>query len=294
MYCLFLLLISACEVEQVDEAPASYRYLFLGHTYDHHGEGRRVDQRLERLDPSAFDRIILGGDICSEATQEYATLAYIDSLFDLGSPETYYIMGNHDGRNGNALWYHHFTERPSFYSTSERGLVTVALNTTLNPGNCEELDAQYALLKAVCDTISRASHLLVLHHHAIALDVPGIPHPWKWGNWPYIHWNAHCGSGDPSYMAAIYPLLLDVKRRGIEVICVMGDTGFRRKKVVALSDDGIHYLASGIDNSRYAREPAVLDTLPKDLVLLFEHRPAAHSLTWAFHDLDSLVQEHSR
>ena len=221
--------------------------------------------------------------------QRRSTLAYLDSLFDLDHPDTYYILGNHDARNGNHIWYLQFTQRPSFFTTSENGLVTIILNTTLNPGDCEALDAQYALLKSICDTISEASHLLLLHHHAISLDVPGIPHPWKMANWPYLHWDAHCQDQDPSYMSAIYPLLLQVKARGIEVVNVMGDTGFKVKKIEAVSDDGIHYLASGIDNSRYARNPQQMDTVPKDLVLIFEHQPRRRSFHWKFHDLDSLL-----
>ena len=41
--------------------------LFMGHTYDHHGKGERVDPRLEALDYALFHRVILGGDVCSEA-----------------------------------------------------------------------------------------------------------------------------------------------------------------------------------------------------------------------------------
>lgn len=287
-------MLSACSCGGQEDMSVTKRFLYLGHAYDHHGEGRRVDPRLENLDYSAFDRILLGGDLCSEAMQQRSTLAYLDSLFDLASPDTYYILGNHDARNGNHLWFHQFTQRPSFYTTSESGLVTLVLNTTLNPADCEQLDAQYELLKSVCDTIAEASHLLVLHHHAISLDVPGIPHPWKMANWPYLHWDANCDDQDPSYLVAIYPFLKQVHARGIEVINVMGDTGFRVKKVEAVSEDGIHYLASGIDNSRYAHNPSQLDTARRDLVLVFEHDSKARSLLWEFHDLDSLADAHPR
>ena len=286
------MLAAGCAGEPVQQEVR--QLLYIGHAYDHHAEGRRVDPRLESLDLSPFHTVILGGDVCAEAMQEYSTLAYIDSLFDLGSPRTHYTLGNHDARNENHTWLHQFTGRPTFYTTSEQGLVTIVLNTTLNPGDCELLDAQYAMLRAVCDTITEASHLLLLHHHAIALDVPGIPHPWDMANWPYIHWDANCHDADPSYMAAIYPLLLRVKARGIEVVDVSGDTGFRRKKVEAVSEDGIHYLGSGIDNSRYARDPAALDSVPPDLVLIFEHQPAKRRLTWAFRDLDSLLAAQKR
>jgi|GEM_PF-6127933 len=86
-----------------------FRIFFAGHTYDHHGLGKRVDPRLEKLDYNRYDRIVLGGDVCSEALQDYSTLEYLDHLFDLSNENTFYVIGNHDARNGNLDWHHRFT-----------------------------------------------------------------------------------------------------------------------------------------------------------------------------------------
>ena len=40
------------------------------------------------------------------------------------------------------------------------------------------------------------------------------------------------------------------------------------------------------------RDPARLDTLPKDRVLILQHDAANRRLSWGFHDLDSLVVAH--
>lgn len=286
---LFILALIGTENSLREEQPElSRRFFFVGHTYDHQGEGKRIDPRLEGLNFQQYDRIILGGDVCSEATQDRSTLSYLDSIFQLGSPNTYYVIGNHDARNGNLDWYQQFTRRRSFFVDSREGLVTVVLNTTLNPADCQALDDQYRMLKSVCDTISAASHLLIFHHHAIATRVPGIPDNWFYANWPYYHWDANCFAEDPSYMAAIYPLLTQVHDRGIEVVNISGDLGLHRKTMDTTSTDGIHYLACGIDNSRYARDPLRRDTMPKDSVLIFEHDPAKRELTWKFQDLDEL------
>ena len=296
---VFVSFLCGCSPDELDissnEHPSSsQRFLFMGHTYDHHGGGERVDPRLEELDYSKFDRVILGGDVCSEATQKYTTLEYLDGIFDLGSPNTYYVMGNHDARNGNWDWFQRFTERETYFVHSENGIVSVVLNTTLNPALCRDLNAQFRMLEQVCDTISEASHLMVFHHHAIATRVPGLPDNWSYSNWPYYYWDANCYSPDPSYLSAIYPLLLKVKQRGIEVINVCGDAGFNWKGMDTTSVDGIHYLASGIDNSRYRLDSLALDSAKKDKVLIFEHQVDERSLSWAFHDLDSLVEEHLR
>ncbi len=267
-------------------------FLFMGHTYDHHGNGERVDPRLEQLEYSNFDRVILGGDVCSEAMQKYSTLQYLDSIFDLGNPNTFYLLGNHDARNDNLDWYYRFTERRPYFVHSEKGVVSVVLNTTLNPAHCEDLDRQFKMLESVCDTISQASHLMILHHHAIATRVPGLPDNWAYSNWPYYYWDSNCYYSDPSYLTSIYPLLLKVKSRGIQVINVIGDTGFNGKGMDTISDDGIYYLASGIDNSRYRLDSLALASVAKDRVLIFQHNWRNRVLEWGFHDLDSLVVAH--
>lgn len=266
-----------------------FEFFFAGHAYDHHGLGQRVDSRLEQLDYSQYDRVVLGGDICSEALQEYSTLEYLDSIFDLSNENTFYVIGNHDARNGNLDWYHRFTKRKSYFHHSDQGVVSLVLNTTLNPAYCEDLDLQYDMLKEVCDTIRKASHLMIFHHHAIATDVPGLPDNWAYSNWPYYHWDANCFSPTPSYLQSIYPLLQSVKARGIEVINVIGDAGFNSKGMDMVSNDGIRYLSSGIDNSRFAGDSLALDSVAKDRVLIFTHLPEKRSLAWKFHDLDSLV-----
>lgn len=272
--------------------PDTLQYLFIGHAYDHFGDGKEVDPRLEGLDYSQFNEVVLGGDVCSEATQEYNTLAYLDNLFDLGDTNHHYVLGNHDARNENLLWIQKFTERPSYYVHSRAGIVWIILNTTFNARRCAELDAQYRMLESVCDTVSEASHLILLHHHAIATDVPGLPNNWYYANWPLYFWDSNCFDSDPSYLQTIYPMLLQVQSRGVEVLNVSGDLGFSRKKMDTTSTDGIRYLASGIDNSRYTNDSLALDSAAKDLVLIFEHVPQNRSLEWKFHDLDSIYNAH--
>lgn len=275
------------------ESPdAPDHFLFMGHTYDHHGLGERVDPRLEKLNYAQFDRVILGGDVCSEALQKYSTLEYLDSIYDLKDPNTFYVIGNHDARNGNLDWHNLFTQRKSYFVHSEKGIVSVVLNTTLNPANCRELDEQYKMLAKVCDTIEQASHLMIFHHHAIATRVPGLPDNWAYSNWPYYHWDANCYDADPSYLSTIYPLLQKVKAKEIEVVNVIGDAGFNSKGMDTTSVDGIHYLSSGIDNSRYQFDSLALIKAPKDQVLIFNHFFDQRRLVWQFHDLDSLVEVH--
>ncbi len=263
-------------------------YFFAGHLYDHKSDGRRVDPRIEALDFTRYERVVLGGDVCSEATRDLSTVRYLDSIFDLGSPNTYYVLGNHDARNGNLLWLRRRTGRKSYFTHSRDGIVSVVLNTTLNPADCAALNDQYRMLANVCDTISQSSHLLIFHHHAIATRVPGLPDNWYYANWPYYHWDSNCFSPDPSYLGSLYTLFLDVQARGIQVINVSGDLGFHRKTMDKTSTDGIRYLACGIDNTRYTGQEQSYGKAGKDSVLIFHHLPQQRELNWEFVPLNEL------
>jgi hypothetical protein len=290
-----LLLLSTDWQARIDDHPAgstsgdTLRFLFMGHTYDWQASGDQVDPRLEGLNYGRYHRIMLGGDVCSETLARYSTLEYLDSLFDLGSNRTHFVMGNHDARNENWEWYEEFTGRRTFSTDHEHGITFFVLNTTLNAGDCEQLDAQFRLLESICDTISASSHLLILQHHGVTQGVPGLPSSLlDYVNWALPYWDANCYMDPPYYVNAIYPMLVDVQQRGVQVITVFGDAGVREKGRTMQSTDGLYYISSGIDNSRYANDSLALDTVPKDKVLLFEHVPDDGDLSWRFLDLDSL------
>ena len=82
-FSLLVYLFYSCTPPQETEK----KYLFLGHPYDW-GDETKIDERLERLDWSAYEQIWLGGDVCSQTTKELSTYETI-SLFFLFSVYTY-------------------------------------------------------------------------------------------------------------------------------------------------------------------------------------------------------------
>ncbi|PCJ87487.1 MAG: hypothetical protein COA57_04745 [Flavobacteriales bacterium] len=264
------------------------RYIFLGHTYDWQADGSKVDPRIEQLEFSGYKRIWLGGDICSEASLKYSTVEYIVNLFNLSNPANHWSLGNHDIRNGNVEWIEELTKRKTYYAYERDGIVTINLNTNLTPADCENLNKQWVIIQNVCDTIKKSSHLFLLMHHGITDGVPGIPPPSTFGHSNLKYWNASCFDVESTFANAVYPLLLNVKSKGIEVFLIMGDAGTQSKEFHMPSADGIHFFASGINNSYYT-DPVELANAPKDKVLIFEHIPTEKKLEWKFHDLDSLL-----
>lgn len=270
------------------------RYLFVGHGYNWQPGYNRIDPRVTGLDWRRFDKKIFGGDLNSEALKYERYVRFMDSVFDLDSRNTMYVIGNHDGRNENFEYYHQYTGRRTYHAYSENHAVFMVINTTLNAGNCEDLDAQFRMIKNVCDTITSAtSHLFIFQHHNLWIGVPGLPsNPQQYSNWQIPYWDANCSGDTATYVAAIYPLLKSVKDKGVEVVSVLGDCGVGSKGNYMYSSDSLIFLSSGINNSKWAHDSVELATKPKDKVLMIEHIPADRHAFYHFLDLDSLFAAH--
>lgn len=270
------------------------RYLFVGHAYNWQPGHSRIDPRVVGLDWPRYDKKIFGGDLNSEALKYEHFIQFMDSAFDMGSRNTLYALGNHDARNENFEYYHKYTGRKTYYAYSENGAVFMVINTTLNAGNCEDLDAQFRMIKNVCDTVTSAtSHIFIFQHHNLWIGVPGLPsNPGSYSNWQIPFWDANCSGDTATYAAAIYPLLKSAKQKGVEVVSVLGDAGVNVKAKFMYSSDSLIFLSSGINNSKWANDSVAYANQPKDKVLLIEHIPAARQASFHFLDLDSLFAAH--
>jgi len=252
------------------------RYIFMGHCSQPE-TSNNVDYRLEQLDYSKYTGVWLGGDLCANSMLDYSTVLYLDDLFDLGNPETHWALGNHDARLGNWEWYEETTNRDTYFAYSSHGITRIILNTNLVPTNCEMIDEQYEIISNVCDTISESNYLILIMHHGIWRGVPSLPIPTVIGHSDLVYWNSNCYDVNSTFVNSIYPMLLEVKEKGIEVIYVYGDMGAQQKTFRMDSDDGIHFLGCGLDNND-----------PDDAVLIFNYFKKTGELEYDFHNLDSL------
>lgn len=273
-------------------------YIFLGHPYDWQ-DWYGIDPRLEALDFSNYDQVWLGGDICSRTTFQASTLDYLDSIFNLSSDRLHWTLGNHDIKYGNVHYITDKTKRNTFYTQTFDNLCLLVLNTNLFrffpakqlEDDCKERAEQLALIRQVTDTISKSSHLVIMHHHAILSDLRAdssgrIPDLFN-TNYPDVQ--ASCDSA--VYLTDfLYPRLQEVKNRGVEVVLVGGDLGMRSKQCEFWTKDSIAILGSGINNSlEFETAPDYVTSFDKDKVLLFYRNVQARKLEWEFVLLDELV-----
>ena len=266
--------------------PDTLKYLFMGHTYQFYTPGNKMDERIEKMDLSGYDGIWLGGDVCSESTLEYETIEYVNSLVNLRHPNTHWALGNHDARNGNWQWIEEFTGRKTYYTSHYKGITYMVLNTNITPYDCEQLNDQYNIITTLCDTIEKSSHLIFLVHHGIWNDVPGLPSPFTYAQSNLRFYSFTCNDKNATFVNDIYPRLVEVQKRGIQVISILGDMG--HKKVEFVSDDGLIFMGTGLNRSKY-QDPEERANKPKDWILEFKHIPENRGLSWQFHDIDSIV-----
>ncbi len=275
---ILLVLTSLTGIQSVigQESDSIVSYFFTGHT-SVPGQPYKVDSRLEAIDFSIYEGVWLGGDLCISTLIEYETLYYLDDRFKLINPETHWALGNHDYRHGNVEWYEDFVSRESFYAYSSNGITRIVMNTNLVPTQCDQINRQYKIIKDVCDTISESKHLFLIMHHGLFRGVPGVPPPSIVGHSDLIYWNSNCYDVNSTFVNSIYPMLLEVKKRGIEVYYLFGDMGAQMKKFDVFSEDSIRFLGCGLFYGD-----------PNDEVMILKLNKNSNNLDIQFHNLDSL------
>ena len=246
--------------------PEILEYLHIAHTRTI--ANPNMDKIIESIDYKKFDMLWLGGDLANSTSQDDETMSHVDSIFNLGDPNTLWALGNHD--DSNLARIQAYTNRLPYFSYNKNGITFIVLNTQ-DSLISNIIGEQKSFFESIVDTIQESSHLIVLHHQLI----------WMYGNSelePQISSVSNVDMGTCSYCINpnnfyedIYPKLLEVMQRGIEVICIGGDIGINSKEFEYLTAEGIHFLASGIVSG---------DSDNKGL--LFYHDVTRKQLSWEY------------
>ena len=281
----------------------TFHYFFAGHCYQWNAPNwGRTDLRLEKIGLDTFDQLWLGGDLVENLFHHPQNIEFVDSFFQVGKATTHWAIGNHDvlDQKGDFSGIEKKTKRKTYNASHKNGITILVLNTTEfsfpayqnQQHECELLDGQMDLIKAVTDTIQNSSHLIILHHHALLTneiaeqkikveEVFNVYAP---------DFNLACEERG-TFSELVYPRLQEVQKRGVQVILIGGDTGLRVKEFDFKTKDGISFLGTGLNNSAGTEHrPAYFSTAP-DKVLIFKHQPEIRKLEWRFQLLDEMVKK---
>ena len=271
-YSVFLLLAIAffttsCVKDKIIPAPEPIikTYLHIAHTRTENNY--EVDETVSKIDYSKFDLIWLGGDMEQLTSVDDSAMAVVDAVFDLKNKNTLWSIGNHDYTDIQRV--SKFTKRKSYYSYYKNGITFIVLDTQLD--KCSISGEQQMMFDEVTDTLNNSSYLIILQHKLVWMynndsleklmeTVPNAP----LGNHSYsIYPN--------NFYTAVYPKLLKIKQKGIEVLCIAGDIGIKTSKFEYISPEGIFFLASGIHSGHDGNK-----------ALLFTHDITNQKLSWKY------------
>jgi hypothetical protein len=195
------------------------KFILVPHPRSEDRVHQTVLPAIERIDFSKYDMTLLGGDLTYYTSINRVSMDYCDSLFDLGSPNTLWTMGNHDLNNKSLI--REYTGRQSFYSYYRDSVTFLVLDVELNANGFVSsfiIGDQLNMIKNVCDTISKSRLLVVLHGRIL----------WMIGNDDF---NTRIDSVAEStrqldttnFYQDVYPQLQKAKSKGVQVICLGGD-----------------------------------------------------------------------
>ena len=248
------------------------QFLHIAHTRT--GANPLMDQLVEEIDFSVYDMLWLGGDLALSTSANDTTMMHVDSVFNLGDETTLWALGNHDYADLERV--RNFTQRKPYYASHHSNITFMVLDTQDSLSNI--IGDQLDLFRRVTDTIQESSHLVLLHHKLF----------WMYGDsylQSLISSVTNGGFGDCFYCinpnnfyTDLYPALLDVEERGIEVICIAGDIGFRRSEFEYTSPEGIQFLASGIEAGK-----------TNNKALMFRYDSIQGTLKWEYLPLTQLL-----
>ncbi len=265
-----LLFFSSCS-KKTTIVDTRQKFLHLSHTRT--DTNPSLINGVDKIDFSKYDMLLLGGDLTESTSIDTATIDYVDGIFDLSRPTTLFALGNHDYTNTNLISA--YTQRPPYFAYRHGAVQFVVLDTQDSYSSI--VWEQQDFLNAVLDTLTTASHLFILHHKLI---------------WMYDHIdlndqiesisNGIFGScfyclNENNFHEDIYPKLAQIQSQGISVVCVAGDIGKRVNEFEYMTDEGIHFLASGMD---YQSD--------RNKALLFFYDRETQALSWEYRWLSEL------
>lgn len=238
----FFLSLFACDKSEIEApVPEIEKIIHISHTREN-TQGV-VHPKLLDIPLANYKMHLLGGDLDLFTSADIETIGKWDELFNFSAPTTLWTLGNHDTSNRNII--EEVTERSSFYTYTAHDICFLVLDTELDLSRIT--GAQLELVKSVTDTISESKNLIVLTHKLL----------WLQGNeevTSYLETVPNGGPGDcgfctnpNNFYEDVYPLLTEVKNRGVEVWCIAGDIGLKVTEFNYALPEGIVLMASGLN-----------------------------------------------
>jgi hypothetical protein len=252
------------------------KIIMIPHPRSDDASNQSVQAPIERIGLSAYNMILLGGDLTYNTTISRATMDYLDHLFQLGDTNTLWCIGNHDLNNPEYI--PEYTHRPTYYAYYIQHMTFLVLNTELDADgfvSSHITGDQLSFVQQVCDTITNSKYLILLHHRLL----------WMIGDENLAYLIDSVGESTrqldtSNFNTVVFPLLQQVKAKGISVLCLGGDKA--KTNILYSPEDSITCFASTMG-------PEFSDSV--NHVIIFTYHHENDSLSWDFVRLKDVEDE---
>ncbi|MEP0264853.1 hypothetical protein [Dokdonia sp.] len=264
---VFMLVVVSCKQPSVE---TSSSFIYIAHTRVKTNDS--VYKKVYDIDFSKYDMTLLGGDLAWSSFSGKTITPHLDSIFDFKNPNTLWSVGNHDNTSDKKFYATTLREKYHAYQRDDVTFITLNSQDSLS----SIVGKQKDFLFSVLDTLQTSSVLLMSHklifmndHPVLDARIPKVCNANKGDCY-------HCHNPN-NFQKEVYPKLLELKNRGVQVTWVGGDLGYKTSEFEYVDDQGIIFLGNGL-------------WYPKDWnkVLLFSKRKDK-PLDYEFVHIDTLL-----
>lgn len=243
--------------------------IYLSHTRLEANDS--VYKPVYNIDFSKFDMTLLGGDLAANSFANETVTRHLDDTFDFKNPSTLWSIGNHDETTLDR--WERATLKKKYNATSIHDITVIVLNSQDSLSSI--VGSQKEFLFNTLDSLHTNTIILMTHKLIFMNDHPVMD--------AMINTSCNAGKGDCFYchnennfQDVIYPKLLELKNKGVQVIWVGGDLGYKKSQFEYVDKNGITFLGNGV---WYPEEG--------NKALIFS-KQGLSPMTYAFVSLDSI------
>ena len=250
------------------EDPSSF--IYVAHT--RLDDNRGIYPKIYDIDFSKYEMTLLGGDLAANSFSNAAIIQHLDSVFDYKSPRTLWSIGNHDKTSDARFLKTTLKRKYHAYEAHDVTFITLDSQDSLSSIVNEQKD----FLIATLDSLETTTVLIMTHklifmngHPVMDADIEAVCNGRRGDCF-------HCHNPN-NFQSEIAPRLREVQARGVQVIVVGGDLGYKQSSYEYVDPSGIVYLGNGM-------------WYPKDWnsALIFSKRPKT-PMSYSFVAIDSLI-----
>lgn len=272
IFSFLILLCQSCNINKIND-PAEY--LYISHTRVCNEDlGWAIDSTLASIPYEDYEAVLLGGDMLCQSSLRDTGLLYLERVFSIHSKKTLWSIGNHDD-DDRELW-RQYTNRNTYYAFHHQKTTFIVLDSEID--DCRITGDQLDFFKNVTDSIENTKNLIVMSHKLIWMhDISELK--------LYGESRSNVKVGKKSwnikknnFSEDLYPVLVDLAAKGVNVICVGGDLGVKSDVFEYKTKEGVFFLGNGIGKSNSDNK-----------ILLFKNY--SDSITWDFISVDSLEKK---